>query len=154
MHKRKSLITEIISLLFIMLFVYAASSKFMEFDKFQIQIGQSPLLTPFVGLVSWIIPTIEIIISILLVSSKTRAAGLYASFTLMVLFSFYIYAITRYSYFIPCSCGGVLQHMTWNQHLVFNLFFVFLAITGLLLEDSDQLFIAIKNRVNRKPVKE
>jgi len=126
-------VIEIISALLIILFVYAATSKFLDFQKFQVQLGQSPLLTAFAKWVAWLIPTIEIIISLLLAFSKTRLLALYASFGLMVMFTSYIIAITRFSDYVPCSCGGVLQNMGWHQHLIFNIVFVFLAIIGIVL---------------------
>jgi len=130
-------VIEIISALLIILFVYAATSKFLDFQKFQVQLGQSPLLTAFAKWVAWLIPTIEIIISLLLAFSKTRLLALYASFSLMIMFAFYIIAITRFSEYIPCTCGGILQNMSWNQHLVFNLVFVLLALIGVILYPKD-----------------
>jgi uncharacterized membrane protein YphA (DoxX/SURF4 family) len=141
---RKTTIIDIISALFILLFIYASVSKFIDFDKFQIQLGQSPLLTSFAEVVAWTIPVIEIFISLLLVFDKTRLLGLYGAFSLMTLFSFYIIAITKYSYFIPCSCGGILQHMSWNQHLAFNIVFIILSATGIFLDNKSSFFIAIK----------
>jgi len=121
--KIKYSIVDIISALLILLFVYAAVSKLLDYQKFRVQLGQSPLLTAFAGWMAWIVPAIEIIVSLLLAFSNTRLFALYASFTLMVMFSGYI----------PCSCGGVLQKMSWNQHLVFNIIFVLIAMTGILI---------------------
>jgi len=125
-------VIEIISALLIILFVYAATNKLLDFQKFRVQIGQSPLLTAFASWIVWLIPTIEIAISLLLAFSKTRLLALYASFGLMVMFTSYIIAITRFSDYVPCSCGGVLQNMSWNQHLVFNLGFVLLALVAIV----------------------
>jgi len=25
---------------------------------------------------------------------------------------------------LPCSCGGVIQQLSWTQHIVFNLIFI------------------------------
>lgn len=125
---------EIISALLIFLFVYASISKFLDYQKFRVQLGQSPMLTVFAGWVAWIIPTIEIAISLLLAFPKTRLLALYASFSLMIMFTGYIIAITKFSDYVPCSCGGVLQNMSWKQHLIFNIGFVLLALTGILLE--------------------
>jgi uncharacterized membrane protein YphA (DoxX/SURF4 family) len=129
----KIYLAEISSLLLIALFVYAATSKLFDLQKFKVQLGQSPILTHFAGLVVWVIPGLEIIISVLLIFSSSRLFGLYLSFSLMVLFTAYIIAITRFSEFIPCSCGGILQRMNWNQHLIFNCVFVLLAIVSILL---------------------
>jgi phage shock protein PspC (stress-responsive transcriptional regulator) len=37
---------------------------------------------------------------------------------------------------LPCSCGGVLQQLSWKQHLIFNLFFLLLAVVGIVLESN------------------
>jgi len=132
--KTKKIIIEGISFLFILLFIYASLSKLLEYRKFRIQLGQSPLLTDIAGWVAWTVPIIEIIISVLIIHPKLRLTGLYASFGLMVLFTAYIVSITQFSNYIPCSCGGVLQKMSWNQHLTFNLFFVLLAFSAIILQ--------------------
>jgi hypothetical protein len=150
--KTRNLAIDIISILFILLFTYAALSKLSDFQKFKVQLGQSPLLTNISGLIAWIIPAIEIIIASLIASKKYKIIGMFGALVLMSLFTFYIIAITKFSDYIPCSCGGVLQHMTWNEHLLFNICFVLLAISAIAMEDLQLFFIAIKNRRNRKPV--
>jgi uncharacterized membrane protein YphA (DoxX/SURF4 family) len=136
--KFKNIIVEIIVFLFIILFVYAALAKLLDYEKFLVQLGQSPLLTAFAGWVAWSIPTVEIIIAVMLAVPRWRNAGLYAAFSLMVMFSAYIVAIVQFSDNIPCSCGGILEGMTWNQHLIFNIFFVLLALTGIVLRASQE----------------
>jgi len=135
---RKVFITEIITSLFILLFVYAATSKLLDYQKFKIQLGQSPMLTSFSGFVSWFIPLLEIFIAISLAINPLRNIGLYASLFLMSLFTGYIITITNFSEYVPCSCGGVLQHMSWNQHMVFNIAFILLAITAIFLQANQQ----------------
>ena len=132
----KKYFIDTVAFLFIFLFVYAAASKLIDYQKFQVQLGQSPILTQFAGWVAWMIPGLEIIISFSLAFPSLRILGLYASFSMMTLFTAYIIAITRFSEYIPCSCGGVTQHMNWNQHLVFNLLFVSLALTSILFHQS------------------
>jgi len=117
--------------LLIFLFVYAAISKLLDYQKFEVQLGQSPVLTQFSGLVAWLIPVLEIMISILLYLPKCRIFGLYAAFTLMMIFTAYIIIITSFSPYVPCSCGGILQKMNWNQHLAFNLIFVALSVLSI-----------------------
>lgn len=124
-------LVNIICFCFILLFVYAATSKLIDFQKFRVQIGQSPLISPFADWVAWFIPLLEIVISALLAVQRVRNWGLYAAFTLMVMFSAYIFTITHYSDYVPCSCGSILEHMNWNQHFIFNMFFVVLAIIGI-----------------------
>jgi hypothetical protein len=130
---KREILVQTISCLLVLLFIYAAGSKLMDFTKFRVEIGKSPLITAFSGLVAWTIPIIEIGIALLLSSSRTRLAGLYASFTLMVLFTLYIIYILRFSPYVPCSCGGVLQKLNWTTHLYFNIFFILISALGVLI---------------------
>lgn len=124
---------EVICLLYVLLFTYAAASKLLDFENFRIQLAQSPLLSAFAGIVSWSVILIELIIALILAFKRFRIFGLYASFTLMMMFSSYIYMILNYSSSIPCSCGGILEKMSWKQHLYFNVFFVFLTLVAILI---------------------
>ena len=51
----------------------------------------------------------------------------------MVMFTAYIVVITRFSEYVPCSCGGVLEKLSWDEHLVFNVGFVMLAAISILI---------------------
>ena len=136
MNKRFNYLNAVITIicyLYILLFVYAATSKMLDFEVFQVQLRQSPLLGSFAGFISWAIPSLEIIISLCLIFPKTKYWALYSAFGLMMMFSAYIYIILHYSSFVPCSCGGILEKMDWNEHLIFNLFFVLLAIIAIKL---------------------
>ena len=129
----KSIIVNSICLLYVLLFIYAAVSKFLDFENFQVQLGQSPLLSAFAGWVSWGVPITEILIAIVLLFPRYRLVGLFAAFSLMVMFTTYIIIILNFSSFIPCSCGGILEKMSWTQHLIFNIVFVLLAAAGILI---------------------
>ena len=125
---------DIICFLFIVLFVYAAVSKLLDLEEFRLQIGHSPLLTDIAGFVAWFIPLTEVVIAVMLAIPVMRLAGLYAAFSLMVVFTAYIISILQFSESIPCSCGGVLQRLGWTEHLIFNCAFILLAFTGVLFE--------------------
>uniref|UniRef100_UPI003AA9B8AD MauE/DoxX family redox-associated membrane protein n=1 Tax=Xanthomarina gelatinilytica TaxID=1137281 RepID=UPI003AA9B8AD len=125
--KYRELTINVSSLLFIVLFVYAAISKLLDFETFTVQLAQSPLLSAYTGVIAWVVPGLEILIAVLLTIPKYRIPALYASFTLMVMFTAYIYIILNFSDFIPCSCGGVLEKLSWTQHLIFNIVFIILA---------------------------
>lgn len=129
----KKYVVEIISFLFLILFTYAAFSKLASYESFTIQLGQSPLLSAFAGWVAWFIPALEIVIALLLMFSRTRFFALTASFTLMTMFTAYIFIILNYSEFVPSSCGGILEKMTWQQHIYFNIVFCFLAAVAIIL---------------------
>ncbi|WP_316837827.1 MauE/DoxX family redox-associated membrane protein [Pedobacter nutrimenti] len=130
---KKSIFTEVICASFILLFVYAAVSKIRDFERFSVELSKSPILNPIASWVVIAIPSIEIALSIFLIVKRFRLAALYASFSLMVMFSAYIVAILKFSSYIPCTCGGVLQNMSWKEHLIFNLCFVVLGTIGVLM---------------------
>jgi uncharacterized membrane protein YphA (DoxX/SURF4 family) len=134
----KNNILDCICLLYILLFVYAAVSKLLDFQNFQAQLGQSPLLSAFAGIVSWVVPIAELFIALLLIFPKYRLAGLFSAFSLMVLFTTYIIIILNFSSFIPCSCGGILEKLGWTEHLIFNIVFILLAVIGTLLLSTFQ----------------
>lgn len=131
--KFKEVVVEIISVLLILLFVYSALSKVLEFQNFQAQLGQSPLLSAYTGFISYAVLIVEFTIALLLAFSKTRFIGLLSSFLLMVMFTAYIIVILNYSSFVPCSCGGILEKLGWKEHLIFNVVFTILAATACLI---------------------
>lgn len=135
--KWKSLIVDVICLLFILLFVYAAVNKLLDFENFQVQIGQSPLLSAYASWISWVVVFIEILIAILLIFPQSRRVALWAAFNLMLMFTIYIFIILNYSSYVPCSCGGILEKMTWEIHLAFNSIFVVLAALAILLNQKN-----------------
>jgi uncharacterized membrane protein YphA (DoxX/SURF4 family) len=124
---------EIIRWLLLSLFLYAAVTKLISYEKFKVQLGQSPLLTEQAYWIAWAVPVIEIVIVLMLALPALQLIALYASYSLMVMFTTYIVIITRFSPYVPCSCGGVLQKLGWTEHLVFNIVFVALAATGIIL---------------------
>lgn len=107
----KYLIVTSISYITTLLFIYAATSKVIDFENFQVQIGQSPMLSAFASYLAYAVPLVELGISILLINSRWRTMGLVLSFSLMVMFTAYIYIILNYSSFVPCSCGGLLEEL-------------------------------------------
>ena len=135
---KKKIALEIICFLFILLFTYAALMKLQDVQKFTVQIGQSPLLTEFAGIVAWAVPISELLIAGMLVINRFRLWGLHAAFGLMTMFTAYIIAILQFSEHIPCSCGGVLESMGWTEHLIFNIGFVILGMIGVILQTKIQ----------------
>lgn len=128
---------EIISSLLIILFIYTALSKLSNYNTFTVQLSKSPFITSYAKSIAWSIPAVEILISVLLVLKKTRLIGLYASFFIMSLFTAYLIIMLNFSYHIPCSCGGVLQNLSWNDHIAFNVFFIVIAGAGVLLKTNE-----------------
>jgi hypothetical protein len=123
----------IISYLYVLLFVYTAVSKLLEFNDFRTQLGQSPVFAAVAEPVSYGVIITELLISVLLIAEKTRRAGLLLAFALMIMFTAYIIIILNFATFVPCSCGGFIESLNWTEHLIFNIAFILLAIVALYL---------------------
>jgi len=131
---KRTTIIEIISALFILLFVYTASSKLLGYDNFRGTIVKSAFLRPYVDIVAWLVPSIELIVSALLFFPRTRLLGLYGSLGLMIAFTLYVGLLLAFEKNLPCSCGGVISKLTWKEHLIFNSFFTVLAAIAIWLK--------------------
>lgn len=131
-------LTDILCALLVFLFIYTSVSKLLEYHTFRRQLGQSPFITLYAPFIAWALPAGEIIIAGLLLIPRTRLTGFYLSFFLLCLFTFYLAAMLQLSYFIPCTCGGVLQSLSWQAHIVFNIAFIILSALGVLLQIRQQ----------------
>lgn len=132
MHRKW--IMEIIVLLLFSLFVYAATTKLMDYKVFLFQMNDQPFDDKYSVALVWGLPALQFIIAGLLIFKRTLLSGLYSSLILMLIFTGYI-ALIKLNFFdhVPCSCGGVIPSFTWMQHLYFNLFFVFISVLGIVL---------------------
>lgn len=132
---------------FIFLFVYAALSKVTTLDSFEAVLATSPLIGKAAAVVAILLPASELGIASLLFIPKCRRLGFFAAFILMGAFSGYILYMLLFVPHLPCSCGGLLQLLSWKQHLVFNLMFTGLAFLGGLLETRQQKKIFLNKAV-------
>jgi len=125
-----------VSSLLILLFVYTAVSKLLELDVFRYVLSQSPLISRYASPLAAGLPVAELLVAGLLLLPRTRRAGLWGALGLMVLFTLYIGYMLLTASHLPCSCGGVLQDLSWQGHFFFNLVFTGLALSGLLLSGT------------------
>lgn len=138
--KKHVLLTTICCLL-IILFTYAAFSKLFTYTEFQQQLSTSPLLKSYAGVLAWLVPALELLITGMLTFLATRLTGLYSSFLLLLIFTIYIAAMLFFQENLPCSCGGVLEQLSWTQHLFFNLFFTGISVMGIVLLKKNRQLI-------------
>ncbi|PVY43652.1 MauE/DoxX family redox-associated membrane protein [Pontibacter virosus] len=136
----KKLVIEGITALLILLFLYTALSKLLDLQAFRGQLVLQPFPAGWESVLLWALPLTELLACTLLFFPRTRLQGLYLASLLMSVFTLYVaLVLTRAFGYIPCSCGGVLERMNWETHLVFNVVFLALAITATILHKrSDQ----------------
>lgn len=139
---KKSTLVEIIAHLFIILFLYTGIAKLMEFDVFQEQLADNPLLAPVASIVAIGLPITEFIICFLLFFPRFRLKGLYAAFILMVLFTAYVAILMTTSKELPCSCGGIMEALSWKGHLIFNSIMILLSFIALRMQIKIKRLVA------------
>lgn len=140
--KTQFIITEIISALLLILFLYTAASKLADHERFVMVLKKSPLLQEVAGPVSWLVPLSELVVSLSLFVPAWRLYGFRLAFGLLAIFTLYIGYMILFTPHLPCSCGGVIRKMSWSQHLIFNVFFTALSWSGIRLEKK-KLVVAI-----------
>jgi uncharacterized membrane protein YphA (DoxX/SURF4 family) len=123
---KRTTIIETITILNIILFLYTGISKLMDYSVFKEQLAESPILAWAAKPVALLLPWLEFAIVLMLIIPRWRLKGLYASFILMTLFTIYIIALFSISTEMPCSCGGIMEELSWQQHIAFNIGFVLL----------------------------
>jgi hypothetical protein len=146
---KKQVTLECVCALLILLFLYASVSKFLDFKTFIGQMNNQPLPNSWTPFLVWAIPLLEIAISITLLFEYTRLLGLYASLVLLIIFTVYTGIIMLHFFaYVPCSCGGVIRKLTWGQHLILDLFYLFISVLGIILKRRiylNSIFITTKH---------
>lgn len=122
-----------IKALFLLLFVYTATSKLMYLGQFQEQLHRFPFIASYSDWVAIGVPFVELVIAGMFLFPKYQLGALYASFSLLFIFTGYIINVLQFSNAIPCSCGGVVSILGWKGHILFNIAFILLALLGIRL---------------------
>jgi len=117
---KRTFLVDSISFFFIFLFLYTAAAKITAIHEFREQLLSSPFLGNFAAIITWALPILEIILSVALFVPAWRLKGLYATFTLMTLFTAYVISIFLIDNQISCSCGGIVEDLSPIQHIIFN----------------------------------
>lgn len=133
------IIPKVGKLLFIILFVYAATTKLLDFEHFNFQLSKSPFIAKDAQWLAWGIPILEYGIAILFLFPKYLLGAFYASLGLMTVFTSYILLVLHLSDDIPCACGGVISTLGWKDHIIFNMAFIALSIASILLTHKQRL---------------
>ena len=127
---KQNLVTDVLSAILILLFVYTAINKIADMKNFQFVLGHMKGIRSITPFIAWSIPLTELFISILLIIPSYKKAGFICSAVLLSIFTGYLFWMLLADQDLPCSCGGVLNFLTWKQHLVFNLVFIILSLIG------------------------
>jgi len=134
----KRTIVDIISLLYIVLFFYTGVNKLRNNDTFSEQVSKNTYLNDYHTVIAIAIPSMEVLISAALIAAFfthakwPRKWGLYAGTALMAIFTIYVKFMLKSGH-LPCTCGGIIEAMSWKQHFYFNTSFTLLGILAIWL---------------------
>lgn len=117
------------------LWLYAAISKLIDWDHFKWEM-HNQVLPGF--LKDWLIvllPMTELAVTMMLFIDRTASAAIWLSFFMLTFFTVYITLVIGNAFsYVPCSCGGILSSLTWTEHLLFNLVFIALTLTIIIID--------------------
>lgn len=132
--KTRTISLEIICALLVLLWVYAALSKWSDYHAFYRQLTWNKVVGGYQDFLFWFLPGIEIIAAVALIFKPVRIYGLWLSAGLMLAFTGYVFYVVYVDQSkATCTCGGVISAMSWTQHLIFNTAFLLLSIAGIYL---------------------
>jgi thiol-disulfide isomerase/thioredoxin len=119
---KKTILVDIITYFFILLFVYTGVAKLMEIHLVKEQLLSAPLLgSPVLAnSITWALPIGELLLAIMLFIPKFQLKGLYITLALMSLFTIYVMIILFMDNHLSCSCGGIIEELSPKQHVLFN----------------------------------
>lgn len=132
----KEVLIELISILFVVLWLYTGLNKLLDYNAFKSQLEKSPFVEHFSGFISLAMPAGEMFLGAMLVYKTSRLFGLYLSFALMLLFTGYVWLMLNYAYDLPCSCGGIVSQLSWSEHLWFNIGFTSLSMIAIFFNNK------------------
>lgn len=124
--------------LLIVLWIYAGTSKLLNYEQTKTEMMHQIFDASFSGVLAWLVPVTELVAGLLIAVPLTAKYGLLLSVCLLSVFTIYILGgLLHYYETMPCSCGGVIRHMNWTQHFLFNLFFLTLNGIALIIQPKE-----------------
>jgi putative oxidoreductase len=118
--------------LLILVFCYSAFTKLADQNTFRDVLARGIFPDPVAFVLSFALPLLELGTAGLLFFPNTRKAGLLLSLLLLNAFTVYLVYMILFAPDLPCSCGGVLEALSWKQHVIFNLFLIILTLLAIL----------------------
>lgn len=117
----------------ILVYIYTAISKLIDFRSFSVQLSQNPIFKDNFQFYAFAGPILELMIAFALVFKKSRGIGLMVSTLLMAFFTWYVIYLMKTLPELPCSCGGIVGWLSWNQHLALNISLTIFSALGYIM---------------------
>ena len=142
------ILSDLCTSLMVLLFTYAGASKLLQQDVFRIQLINVPVIKKYRDIFALTLPIFELLLAVLMIVKHTRVAGLVVSLVTLCILIAYLSISLLTNSDLPCHCGGVINSLSWKQHIFFNLFFIVVATFGLYTQRSVKLSAKSSGRKN------
>lgn len=125
----------IMSLALAFMYTYVGALKLMDIKSFKDGINNQPIDNQLTVPLMVAIITAEATIIALLLINKWRFYGFLLSILILTLFSTYIIVILTEKVFdfVPCTCGGGFDQLSWQQQLDINIAAIVLSLIGAII---------------------
>lgn len=125
------------------LLLYSAYYKIWHWDDFEVQLYTSILIADrYIPFLMFFLPSFEILISIIIFYFYKKNIGLFLSFFLLLLYTFYLIVLNKFSFSSICTNGGLFDGLDYSRHLLINLFFLMLNLIAIYLNRN---YVSCKN---------
>ncbi|BDD03608.1 MauE/DoxX family redox-associated membrane protein [Aureibacter tunicatorum] len=122
----KSNISNGSDLIMILLYSYTGIIKIFDYNGFIYKLKTSSVIdSDLIYYSAMTTPFLEVIIAVALLFNKTKTLGRISSISLMSLFTFYLIFLKADGQ--SCSCGGIFEQLSFDQHLYLNVAFIIIA---------------------------
>lgn len=119
----------------IILWAYTGFDKILRFTESKNAFHNQTFPPGLADLLSYSIPGVELLLSLLLLFSVTRWWGCLGSTLLLTVFITYIGLIWVGAFpRVPCNCAGIIDSMGWAAHFWLNLGLIGVAVFGIWVE--------------------
>ena len=115
-----SILIHTVTILLMTLLLYTAIDKLWHNERFQYALNTTQWLKQYREWLAILIPVMELALVFLMARSSTRTIGLLLTAGLMAAFTIYIAAMLQWLSYLPCGCGGIIDSLSWKQHLWLN----------------------------------
>jgi hypothetical protein len=133
---KKEIGINFITLFLLLLWVPVTVDKLWNLSFFHKTLLQQPFPNWWADLLFWLLPLAELVVVVLLIWPKKKFLhiGMWLYFILLIIFTLYIaLGVAGFYAQKPCGCGSIVKGLSWSQHLIVNLFFLFTSIGGIFL---------------------
>jgi len=135
--KTKTVAVNIASFLLIAMFTSFFLEQLYHFEQFQSKMQRQVFSPTLSNVLSYVIPLLLVIATTCLIIPKKRHVGLFSASVLMALFTGYVSAVLLGLFeFRPCACISIIKDISWQGQLYFNIAFLFIAFSALLLNSA------------------